>query len=271
MFKLCRIDLMDAYIWADVFQDDAYKIATESDSLDNLLDVAITEFKKDNTGFKNYEDWANKAEDCGWEWEIFHEARTVFRGSMLMVHPMIERALRLAQKWHKGDLRKGGELPYLIHILDISRLIYRNFRDEEPEILAASICHDLLEDTRCPEFSISDACGAEVLRIVKAVSHDTSMEEDGQWEERKLKYIESVKSGGEKAMLVCMCDKIVNLKSLLTQYEVEGPDVWQHFNRRKDIKLWFEKKVLEMLKVGLSHPLLEVYEGLIGDLERLEG
>ena len=36
MFKLCKIDLMDTYIWADVFEDDTYKLVAETPNLDHL-------------------------------------------------------------------------------------------------------------------------------------------------------------------------------------------------------------------------------------------
>jgi len=263
MYKLTRIDLMDAYIWADVFEYEAYDFKAESDDLDNLLNAAITGFKKDNTDFKTYYYWAKEAEGNGWEWEILDQFRSVFRGSMLLVDPMIERALRLAQKWHKKAVRKCGGKPYLIHILDISHLIYRNYKDEKIDILAASICHDLLEDTACPESDINNACSPEVLRIVKACTADDTIKD---WDEKKLDYIKNVKSNGEKAMLVCLYDKIVNIKALLALYETEGADVWKHFNRGKYKKLWFERRVLEMLQDGLSHPLIEVYENLIEEV-----
>jgi hypothetical protein len=270
MFKLLKIDLLDTYIFADIFEDEACKLIGETENLSNLLDLAIAEFKSQNKNFTTYDDWAKKAEDGGWEYELFHGARTIFRASMLLVDPMVEPALRLAQKYHGKDIRKGDGLPYLIHLLDISRLIYRQFQDKEPEVLIASVCHDLLEDTDCPESEIEEACGAEVLRIVKAVSHDTSMDGDDQWRERKSKYIKGVEAGGERAMIVCVCDKISNLKSLLAQYEKEGASIWKKFNKGKEDKLWFESGVLAMLKNNLSHPLVEQYEALLGRYESLE-
>jgi len=265
MYKLVKIDLLDAYIYADVFDDQAYTLIKEDENLEELLAIGIDGFKYINPTFKNYKDWGERAEDGAHEIEIFNEEyKSLFRGSMMLLSPRVEIALRMAFKYHGGQIRKGDDKQYIIHILEISRLLFsRGGTEVDWEIIAASLCHDLLEDTDCPESEIEEWCGPEVLRIVKAVTNDENLD----WEAKKSKYIETVKAGGEKAMIVCLADKIVNLKALLEIYEKEGEKVWTRFNRGKEKKLWFESSVLEMLKENLEHPLMESYEKLIKELE----
>jgi hypothetical protein len=268
MYQLVKIDLLDTMIYADVFDDQAYTLIDESEDLEKILEIAIGGFKHINPSFANYIDWDDRAENGGYELEIFgDDYKSLFRGSMMLLSPHVEIALRKALRYHRGQIRKGDDKQYIIHLLEISRLLFgRGGVEIDWEIIAASLCHDLLEDTDCPESEIEKWCGPEVLRIVKAVTNDDTL----GWEDKKSKYIETVKEGGEKAMIVCLADKIVNLKALLEIYEKEGEKVWARFNRGKEKKLWFEHAVLKMLKENLDHPLIEKYDDLIGKLEQEE-
>jgi len=131
-----------------------------------------------------------------------------------------------------------------------------NFSDE---IIAAALTHDILEDTDYPQDKLKEELGEDVLEIVKAVTNDDSL----PWEEKKEKYVETVKNGPLGAKAVALADKIHNLESLLIAYEEQGSEMWKKFNRGKDQKIWFEKKVLQMLKETWDHPLISEYEKLI--------
>ncbi len=225
-----------------------------SDRLEELLKTALEESAKND----------------GRETEILDEdSNRLFRSSILKVAPKVEKALGLALKYHAGQTRKGDFKEYIIHILEISELLFEG-GETDPDLITASLCHDLLEDTACPEAEIEATCGAEVLRIVKAVSNDPELEDKSLWESKKENYIATVRAGGQKAELVALADKIVNLRSLLKAWRREGDAIWTRFNRGRDKKLWFEKKVLEMLEEeGLNHPLLEIYREMIKELETL--
>ncbi len=265
MYKLIKIDLLDTFIYADVFDEEAYTLIKESENLEEVLELAIEGFRLINPSFKTYQDWAKGAEDGGYEIEIFgDEYKSLFRGSMMLLSPHVEIALRMALRHHAGQTRKGDGKQYIIHLLEISKLLFgRGGHEVDWEIIAAALCHDLLEDSDCPEAEIEKWCGPEVLRIVKAVSNDPTL----NWKEKKEKYIETTKAGGEKAMIVCLADKIVNIKSLIKVYEKEGEKVWEKFNRGKDAQLWFFKASLAMLKENMEHPLMKPYEKLIKDFE----
>lgn len=174
---------------------------------------------------------------------------------------ILQNAIDLAYKYHKDQTRKGDDGAYLPHPIMVAIILAKN--GFSVEIIAAGFCHDLLEDTSCSEKEILDACGRYVLEIVKAVSNDPELEDKKDWEKKKEKYIESAKNGPDGAKAVCCADKIHNLTCLLEAYEKQGPSIWKKFNRGKEKKLWFEKKVLHMLKETWNHPLLKVYEDLI--------
>jgi len=179
----------------------------------------------------------------------------------------IDNAIGLVLKWHAGQTRKGDGSPYIIHPVAVATILAKNgFSDET---VAAGFCHDLLEDTECPEQEIVSACGEKVLEIVKAVTNDGQLSDGKDWEKKKLKYIYSVRNGPEEAKAVCVADKIHNLRSLLTAYKIQGPEIWDRFNRGRQQKIWFEKLVLKMLESSWEHPLIEEYQKLISAEESL--
>lgn len=178
---------------------------------------------------------------------------------------LVERAYRLAVKWHEGQTRKGDGLPYISHPISVAVLLGKN--NFSAETIAAGFCHDLLEDTQCTEEEIAAECGAKVLEIIKAVTNDESKD----WESKKLAYIESVRNGPVEAKAVCAADKICNLRTLVRAYHAQGPNIWKKFNRGKEKKLWFERQVLAMLKETWGHPLTGEYEKMLTVMAGLDG
>ena len=165
---------------------------------------------------------------------------------------------------HWNQNRKGDGLPYILHPLMVAlKLIKHDFPDK---VIAAAMTHDVLEDTEYSEEKLRKELGDDVLVIVKAVTNDQSL----PWEEKKKKYVESVRRGSEAAKAVAVADKIHNLESLLLAYEEQGPAVWKRFNRGKEQKIWFENEVLKMLKETWWHPLIEEYEKLIQEGKKLK-
>lgn len=268
LYSLAKIDVMDSYPLADIFDDEKYTILEESDDVASLVKLAIGGFKAENPKFTSYEQWINEAEDGGFEFIVVSKGKELFRASIILVDPMIPGAIFLALEYHGKQIRKGDGHPYLEHPLDVAHILWRN--KFPSEIIAAGYCHDLLEDTSCEESKISDVCGSEVLRIVKAVSNDESLSDKKDWELKKTKYVESVRLGGEKAIAVSVADKISNLHSFFEQYEIEGPSLWTKFNRGKDKKVWFEKEVIKMVRTNWNNPLISELENLVEKLEKTE-
>jgi len=178
---------------------------------------------------------------------------------------LIEKATRIAVKSHKNQTRKGDDLPYIIHPFMVAiKLAKYGFLEET---IAAALVHDVLEDTDFPEKELKKELGDKVLKIVKSVTNDETL----VWEEKKKKYIETVKKGSIESKAVATADKIHNLESLLTAYEEQGPKIWQKFNRGKEQKVWFEKEMLKMLKETWQHPLINEYESLLKKETKLIG
>jgi hypothetical protein len=104
------------------------------------------------------------------------------------------------------------------------------------------------------------------MAIVDAVTNDDAL----SWEEKKKKYIETVRSGPEGAKAVATADKIANARSLLAAHAREGSAVWAHFNAGKEKKLWFEEMMLAMLRETWQDPLVDDYAQLVEAMRALD-
>jgi (p)ppGpp synthase/HD superfamily hydrolase len=169
---------------------------------------------------------------------------------------LLERAVRIAVLAHEGQKRKDGP-PYIIHPIGVAlKLTRHGFPDE---VVAAGLVHDVLEDTQFPPEQLRAELGEDVWTMVLAVTLDDTL----GWEEKKLKYIESVRVASDGAKAVATADKIHNMESLMLAYEEHGDALWSKFNANKERKLWFEESMLAMLKESWSHPMIEEYEAQV--------
>jgi (p)ppGpp synthase/HD superfamily hydrolase len=177
---------------------------------------------------------------------------------------VVEMAARVAVSAHKDQKRKSDTSPYVVHpFMCALMLTEHRFSDE---VIAASLTHDVLEDTEVSESELLERLGEQVVAIIRTVTEDKSL----PWEERKKKYVEAVRTSSVEVKAVSIADKIHNMQSLLTAYEKEGSQLWKKFSRGKDKKLWFEEMCLSMFQDTWSHPLIEEYEALVKKLRELE-
>jgi hypothetical protein len=271
VYQVVKIDILDSFPLTDIFDNEQYTLFAEGFDFDALCKKAAEEFKKSNPRVNNWEEWAKRAiyEFELYESDLVQGGRYIARLSSLLIEPCVENAFWLAHKYHSGQKRKVDKEAYLTHPIYVAGMLNLLSRSNPDfELLAAALCHDLLEDTSCSEKEIETACGKKVLQIVKSVTNDKDLSDQDRWEEKKANYIATVEAGGEKTMLVCLADKICNIRSLLEAISCMGDNVWSHFNRGKEKKLWFENSVYEMLNRHLPGlTLVKRYRALIDSIK----
>ncbi len=177
--------------------------------------------------------------------------------------PLLERAVRLAVRAHEGQMRKESDTPYITHLMGVAIILAKHgFSDT---IIAAGLAHDTVEDTSVTPEELRETLGDEVADIVAAATNDDSL----SWEEKKKKYIESIRNASEGAKAVATADKIHNAESLLAAYAEQGTELWKLFNAGRDKKLWFENAMLTMLQESWKHPLVDEYKVLVEKMNAL--
>lgn len=149
---------------------------------------------------------------------------------------MINKAIAFATNAHKGQLRKGTNLPYIFHPMEVGMIVAR--MTDDPEIIAAAVLHDTVEDCEgVTEEVIRKEFGNRVAGMVGAESEDKTK----TWKERKAHTLWHLR---EKAtweeLLIALGDKLSNIRSIHHDYVRLGDVVWERFNMKdKRMQGWY--------------------------------
>jgi (p)ppGpp synthase/HD superfamily hydrolase len=165
---------------------------------------------------------------------------------------IIEKALQLASKEHKGQVRKHTDIPYITHPIAVGMMLMRAGYSDE--IIAAGILHDTVEDTDFTLEDIEREFGSTIAEIVEGCSEpDKSL----SWEKRKEHTIEFLKTASVEIRSVACADKLHNIRSIISDYEQNGDAVWERFNRGKEQQEWYYQNIVKSLGYQSTFPLQE--------------
>jgi (p)ppGpp synthase/HD superfamily hydrolase len=180
------------------------------------------------------------------------------------------KALVYAERKHHNQVRKGGDIPYVGHLLSVASLVINDGGSEEQAI--AALLHDTVEDQGGPATleEIRANFGEDVARIVEQCS-DTDEVPKPPWLERKRRYIDHLADVGRDTLLVSVADKLDNARSMLRDYHTHGSSLWDRFNRKNPHDhLWYYDSLLEAYrKNGLDSWMVDELGRVVGELKRL--
>lgn len=195
------------------------------------------------------------------------------QAKLLKWSPRIEKAIRTAAKFHAGQMRKssGKKIPYLTHLLSVAEILAGYTEDED--ILIAGLLHDTIEDTDYSPEDLAKDFSPEIRDIVLAVSEaqDVAKDRKASWEDRKKSYLENLKQGSDKALMVSSADKIHNLSSMSEAYRECGDELWQNFNAPPDKKLWFYEEVFKIVEKRLQSGIVAEFRAELKTARELFG
>ena len=159
-----------------------------------------------------------------------------------MTHTLILKAAHFAAQKHRDQRRKDKHAsPYIIHPISVALAIAQIGGVDDPEILAAALLHDTLEDTKTEPEELEAEFGKKVCEYVLDVTDDKTLPKH----ERKRRQIEHAKQISKGAALIKLGDKISNVTDVINN----PPEDWD-INRRKEYLDWAEKVIENCPKVN---------------------
>ncbi|MBQ2680497.1 MAG: bifunctional (p)ppGpp synthetase/guanosine-3',5'-bis(diphosphate) 3'-pyrophosphohydrolase [Eggerthellaceae bacterium] len=168
---------------------------------------------------------------------------------------LLEDAVAFAAQKHAGKYRKGSKLPYIVHPMEAAA-ICASFTDDV-EVLAAAVLHDVVEDAGVTVGEIEERFGGRVAAIVAGESEDKreGLPPADTWKVRKLEGIEHVRNADDIGVkMVCLGDKLSNIRSIQRDYEVLGDALWQRFNQKDPAEhAWYYSAIADVLEGDLGH------------------
>ena len=145
----------------------------------------------------------------------------------------LEAAICLAAQAHTGDVRKGENVPYIVHPLRVMTEV------DTPEARMAAVLHDVVEDT---EITFDDlaaqGCPEDVLEALKLLTHVKPEQNPGESRSDYLHRLDADYLGYVEAMRHNPIARAVKLADLSDNigdgapYETGDPDHDEWCNRR---------------------------------------
>lgn len=180
-----------------------------------------------------------------------------------------DEALVYAHRLHHDQMRKGGEIPYISHLLAVAAIVLENDGTEDEAI--AALLHDSLEDQaeRTSSAEISARFGNQVAAVVEGCSDGLDLVRNStDWRQRKQAYVEHLRHAESSVRLVSAADKLHNARSLLADYRAIGEGLWARFNAPKEDQLWFYSELISALTDAGETRLLGELTRVVADLRK---
>ena len=134
---------------------------------------------------------------------------------------MVQKAIDFATKVHEGQYRKGTDRPYIVHPMEVGKIVSTMTQDEE--IISAAILHDTIED------------------------------KSKTWMERKSATIERLKTAPIEVQMIGLADKLSNMRDIDRDYPVCGEELWNRFRMKDKATIgWYYKGVREALREAFA-------------------
>lgn len=153
----------------------------------------------------------------------------------------IFHAIEFAARAHHGQYRKASPLPYIIHPLNVARILIECGAPDE--IVIAAVLHDVVEDTKVTLDQVRAEFGQEVARLVEGMSEPDRKD---TWENRKRGTLKFLENAPQDLLLIELADKLDNIREISNDIAREGDAVWKRFNRGRDRQEWLYEQLADL-------------------------
>jgi len=195
------------------------------------------------------------------------------------VGPRFAHAVAWATELHADQTRKGSDIPYVAHLLDVAALVLDDGGTEAEAI--AGLLHDAIEDAHVKPKKIRKRFGRKVARIVQGCTETIDGElptkkshaaRDGStWHRRKEESLAHLRDAHTPTpvLRVKAADALANARSIVADLRRHGPETWQRFHAGAVDQLWYYRSLTIVL--GERHPgrLSDELRATVREMEQL--
>ncbi|MFL0269994.1 HD domain-containing protein [Candidatus Clostridium radicumherbarum] len=182
-------------------------------------------------------------------------------------------ALQTAWQAHSHQKRKGTEIPYVIHPIEVAIILIENGAEED--LITAGLLHDTLEDTNITKEYITQNFGRHVLNLVVGASEPYKLEtntrlsieeEIDSWKVRKTHTINFIAMAPLEIKLLTCADKLSNIRSMVKDYNLIGNELWKKFNAGAGDQKWYYEELIKSLCELSEYKLYKEFTSLVKEL-----
>lgn len=143
---------------------------------------------------------------------------------------LLDKAIVFAVKAHHDTERRGKGFPYIVHPMEAVSIVATMTSD--PELLAAAVLHDVVEDTDVDIDRIRRSFGARIAALVDTESDrfPVGESEEESWHARKKASLERLRNASRDAKIVALGDKLSNMRAIARDEKELGAAFWNRFH-----------------------------------------
>jgi len=146
----------------------------------------------------------------------------------------VEKALEIATKAHKGQIRDGGGKYLNEHIYYVTSLLYEGFKNDKDieDLVVLALLHDSVEDGGIKVSFIEKTFGKDIADTISLLSKTPEEEEQSQTQDQKYmvtqNYLNRL-SENRWAVIVKMYDRIANVNSITKDTVALKPEKYMRY------------------------------------------
>ena len=159
-------------------------------------------------------------------------------------HTLLRTALKFAAHKHAGQVRKGTDIPYLVHPFEVG--MYLQNIGMTNDVIMAGYLHDTLEDTDTTLNELSNIFGSRIASIVAEVSATS-----------KTNALKKAETYSPDAMKVKVADLMCNVSDIYDGYKEVGIAILDRFADGKKTIKHYKEMVILLQKRAKNMPILK--------------
>lgn len=165
---------------------------------------------------------------------------------------LVSRAAVFAVNAHDGMMRKGTNIPYIVHPMEVAAIVAS--LTDDPEVIAASLLHDVMEDCGVTWEELAAQFGQ---RVADLVAHESQLQSGNPcetWEARKQQTVNRIARGEHDTQLIALGDKLSNIRAIARDYARDGDALFFRFHQHdKRRHAWYYRSCAAFLQERFGH------------------
>ena len=179
---------------------------------------------------------------------------------------LVTQAAVFAAHAHDGATRKGSQIPYIVHPMEAAAIAAT--LTDDPHVVAAAMLHDVMEDCGVSFEELRARFGERVATLVRDESQSEGPESRASWGRRKREAVRRLARGSRDAKIICLSDKLSNMRAIFRDVGREGDAVFLRFNQHdKRQHAWYYRSCAALMEGELGRTLAwQELSGLIAQV-----
>ncbi len=187
---------------------------------------------------------------------------------------LVTQAVAFAANAHDGATRKGSQIPYIVHPMEVAAIAAS--MTEDTQVVAAAVLHDVMEDCGVSFEELLDRFGERVAQLVREESQCGVPHNRATWNTRKREAVERLAHSARESMIICLADKLSNMRAIYRDYLREGDAMFLRFNQHdKRMHAWYYRSCAALMEAELGDTLAwqelnMLIANVFGDVQEVE-